>query len=254
MFGSVHEDIAEELRTRWHVVLAPDQLSELASLAEPLTGEPRTDLLLAWACVAGSQSAFAALDEQALVPAAHHVRASGFAPALVDDALQLARMRLVVGEPPVLRTYRGRGRLAGFVRTVALRCAIELQRRERETPDEHIADVLGGGTDPELDYMRRQYSGVLREALRAAWLALAPHDRFILGLQLHERLDLDAIAKLYQVHRATAYRRAATARASLITKTRTAIRERLDVGDTTVDSILRIVTTSVAWSALDQHT
>ena len=223
---------------------------------EDISEELRADVVLAEQCVAGSQSALAAFEEQALKPAASHVRASGFAPALVDDALQLARMRLIVGDPehpPVLRTYRGRGRLAGFVRTVVLRCAIELQRRERETPEEHIADVLGGGpSDPELDFMRRQYSGVLRDALRSAWLALAAHDRFILGLQLHERLDLDAIAKLCQVHRATAYRRAATARAALITKTREAIRAQLDAGDTTVDSILRIITTSVAWSALDQ--
>lgn len=210
------------------------------------------DLRLATACVAGEDAALATLEETAFAPAAKHLRASGFAPPVVDDALQLARMRLLLGDGPVLRTYRGRGPLGAFVRTVVLRTAIELARRDRETPDEHIDDVLSASTsDPELDYMREQYAGVLREALRTAWLALEPHDRFMLGLQLHEKLDVDAIAKLYQVHRATAYRRASTARAALIALTRDAIRKQLDIGDTTVDSILRIVTTSVAWSALD---
>lgn len=210
------------------------------------------DLRLAAACVGGEPAALATLEEAAFAPAAQHLRASGFAAPLIDDALQLARMRLLLGDAPALRTYRGRGPLGAFVRTVVLRTAIEIQRRDRETPDEHIDDVLAAGSaDPELDYMRQQYAGVLRDALRAAWLALEPHDRFMLGLQLHERLDVDAIAKLYQVHRATAYRRASTARAALIALTRDAIRKQLDVGDTTVDSILRIVTTSVAWSALD---
>ncbi|HEU0029222.1 MAG TPA: hypothetical protein VFQ53_01230 [Kofleriaceae bacterium] len=246
----------ELLRERWSLELAPDAVAVLAADVEPahLAGSHRDDLVLAWACVAGSDAALATLDREALAPAGIHARSSGFAPPLVDDALQLARMRLVLADgdrPPILNSYRGRGPLGGFVRTVVLRIAIDLQRRDRETPDEHIEDVLAGShPDPELDYMREQYAGVLRAALKTAWLALAPHDRFILGLQLHEKLDLEAIAKLYNVHRATAYRRAATARASLIALARDAIRTQLDVGDTTVDSILRIVTTSVAWSAL----
>ena len=212
----------------------------------------REDVELAQACLAQMPAALAELDARARRPAAQHVRTAGFAAALVDDALQLARMRLLLGDNPALGTYRGRGPLAAFVRTVVLRVAIELQRREHETPDDHIEDVLASShPDPELDYMRAQYATVLRDALRTAWLALAPHDRFVLGLQLHEKLDIDAIAKLYQVHRATAYRRASTARAALIALARDAIRKQLAVGDTTVDSILRIVTTSVAWSALD---
>ncbi|HEY5928195.1 MAG TPA: hypothetical protein VIV11_41190, partial [Kofleriaceae bacterium] len=240
------------IRERWAVELTPEARAELQQLAPAVDAAHRDDVLLAWACLARSDTALAALDATAITPAAHHARASGFAPPLVDDALQLARIRLLLGDAPALRTYRGRGPLHAFVRTVVLRTAIELQRRDRETPDEHIEDVLAAtNADPELDYMRQQYAPVLREALRTAWLALAPHDRFMLGLQLHERLDVDAIAKLYQIHRATAYRRASSARAALIAGTRDAIRNQLDVGDTTVDSILRIVTTSVAWSALD---
>ena len=68
---------------------------------------------------------------------------------------------------------------------------------------------------------------------------------------MHEKLDLDAIAKIYQVHRATAARRAASARAALIGLVRAAIRRELAVGETTVDSILRVVTTSTAWAALE---
>ncbi|HLL23622.1 MAG TPA: hypothetical protein VK427_15900 [Kofleriaceae bacterium] len=216
--------------------------------------EADDDRALARACLERSPDALSRLDAEALVPAGVLARTRGLPEALVDDALQIARVRLVLGEgdrSPGLASYRGRGSLAAFVRTAVLRIAIDLTRRDRETPDEDIEAMLADGhIDPELELMRTHYAGVLRDALRAAWQALAAHDRFVLGLQLHEKLDLDAIAKLYQVHRATAARRAATARASLVALAREQIRTRCAVGDTTVDSILRIVTTSVAWSAL----
>jgi hypothetical protein len=72
----------------------------------------------------------------------------------------------------------------------------------------------------------------------------------VLGLLLQEKLDLEAIAAVYQVHRATAARKAASARAALIAAARDHIRSTLDVGDATIDSILRVVTTSRLWDAL----
>ena len=220
-----------------------------------MDGDHDSDLQLARACIGGAPAAIATLEQTALAPAGEHARANGLPAALVDDALQVARVRLLLGEngkPPALTAYRGRGPLAAFVRTAVVRIAIDLQRRDRELPDDHIEAMLATAQpDAELEYMRRQYSAALGSALRAAWRELAPHDRFVLGLQLHERLDLDAIAKIYQVHRATAARRAASARASLIAGTRDVIRRELGIGDTTLDSILRVVTSSVAWSALE---
>jgi RNA polymerase sigma-70 factor (ECF subfamily) len=250
----VVEDIAAELRATW--ALAPDAVADLIDTRrDDLAGEHRADLLLAWACLGGSPAALAELDRSALEPARVHARASGLPPVTVDEAVQIARMRLAVADgdrPPGLRAYRGRGSLAAFVRTAVLRVAIDLVRRDRETPDGHIDAMLAAAhPDPELEYMRRQYADTLGNALRAAWRELPPHDRFVLGLQVHEKLDLDAIAKIYQVHRATAARRAASARAALIGLVRAAIRRELAIGDATVDSILRVVTTSTAWAALE---
>jgi RNA polymerase sigma-70 factor (ECF subfamily) len=250
----VVDDIAAELRAKWS--LAPEAIAELIeSRRDDLAGEHRADLLLAWACLGGARTALAALDAGALGSARTHARASGLPPELVEEALQIARVRLVVGEggkPPGLHAYRGRGSLTAFVRTAVVRIAIDLRRRDRETPDDQIDAMLATAQpDPELEYMRRQYAGTLANALREAWRELQPHDRFVLGLQLHEKLDLAAIAKIYQVHRATAARRAASARAALIGFARAAIRRELAIGETTVDSILRIVTTSTAWAALD---
>ena len=249
------DELVATLQARWPASkLAPEVVGALAAEigAAALGGGHREDVLLAWACLGEAPDALAALDASALVPAGIHARRTGLPAELVDDALQVARMRLVISDgdrPAGLRTYRGRGPLAAFVRTAVLRIAIDLQRRDRELPDAQIEDVLAAAQpDPELEYMRRTYKSALGDALRTAWRQLQAHDRFILGLQLHERLDLEAIAKVYEVHRATAARRAASARAALIGLTREALRQNLAVGDSTVDSILRIVTSSAAWA------
>jgi hypothetical protein len=58
-------------------------------------------------------------------------------------------------------------------------------------------------------------------------------------------MAVEEIARVYGLHRANATRRLAAARASLIANTRACLRERLAVGDETLDSILRVVSTSV---------
>ena len=99
--------------------------------------------------------------------------------------------------------------------------------------------------DPELGYLRTLYAQHLSDAVRTAWQALAPHDRFVLSLQLHEHMTIDDLAQVYRLHRASAARRAASARASLLDKIRSALRAQLLVGEDTLDSILRIVSTSI---------
>jgi hypothetical protein len=165
-----HDEIVGELRARWPAVkLAPEAITELAREVggDALAGAHRDDVLLAWGCLGESPEALARLDAAALIPAGVHARRTGMPAELVDDALQIARMRLVIGEPgrpPGLRGYRGRGPLTAFVRTAVLRIAIDLRRRDRELPgakfDARIEDVLSAAQpDPELEYMRRTYKG-----------------------------------------------------------------------------------------------
>jgi RNA polymerase sigma-70 factor (ECF subfamily) len=52
-------------------------------------------------------------------------------------------------------------------------------------------------------------------------------------------LTVDELAPSFGVHRATVARWLAAARERLLTETRAGLRERLGVGDATVDSILR---------------
>jgi RNA polymerase sigma-70 factor, ECF subfamily len=201
-----------------------------------------TELELAAACVAGDSTALAELDAGALRDAGAHLTTLGFAPAAADEAVQRARVKLVIDGG--LATFRGRGSLALFVRTVVVRLAIDAHRKTRREVE--LGDLVAAPCgDPELEYMRTLYADTLVAAVRDAWGKLAGHERFLLALRVYEQMSIDDVARVYQIHRASAARRAAAARASFVGHVRGCLRERLAVGDATLDSILRIVTTSV---------
>ena len=208
-----------------------------------LDGPHRADLLWAWACLACDPGALAALDAGPIAGAREHLRTLGFDTASIDDAAQRALSRLVT-DAAALGSYRGRGPLRNFVRTIVVRFAME-ERRASPRTDELTDAFAAPLPDPELEYMRKTYAAHLGTAFREAWNKLAAHERFLLALQLREGMTIDDLARVYSIHRATAARRAAAARSSLLDHIRAHLRAQLAITDETLDSILRIVTTSV---------
>ena len=200
------------------------------------------DQALATRCVAGEPEALAELEAGPLAEAAIHLASLGFGPAAVDETLQRARTKLIVDQ--ALAAYRGRGSLALFVRTTAVRLAVDAHRKTRREVE--LGELLAAPLeDPELEYMRKLYAEHLVGAAQEAWTRLAGHERFLLALRIYEQMSVDDLARVYQIHRASAARRAAAARAAFVGHVRAALRTKLAVGDSTLDSILRIVTTSV---------
>ena len=241
--------LARAVGTRWSI-----DLPALPDADAPHRG----DLLLAWACALGHATALRTLEDHALQPARAGLLRQGWTADQLDDALQAARMHLLIragtaasddpASPPAILTYRGRGSLAAFVRTVVVRLAIDAQRRGREVPTDDLAGLVDAmHPDPALELMRRQYGDALRAAMHAAWHQLPAADRFVLGLELHERLGVDEIAAIYAIHRATALRRLASARAALVASTRSNLRHALGVDEQALDSLLRVITTAARW-------
>ncbi|MEZ4402354.1 MAG: hypothetical protein R3B06_20180 [Kofleriaceae bacterium] len=259
MAGLSRDALIAQLRAAWPRLTGADAALGLA-LAPAVTelpvlpAEHAAEVLLAWACVLGDRDALAELERTSVAPAGAHLRARGITATVADEAIQEARLRLLVRtptRPPGLLGYRGRGSLAGFVRTTAARLALDLVPARAEDVDAELGELVAATEpDPGLAYLRTHYADALHLALGAAWGQLPRHDRFVLGLALHHRLGLDEIAQIYGAHRATAARKLASARAAFLASTRAALRDRLAVGDPTVDSILRIVTTSLRWQAL----
>ena len=235
-----------ELRAAWpQSAWADPAVQARLDTADPgaLAGPHRTDLLWAWACLACDPDALAALEAGPIAGAREHLRTLGFDAASIADAAQRALARLVTDQA-ALSSYRGRGPLKNFVRTIVVRFAMEERRstaRSEELDDAFAAPL----PDPELEYMRTLYAQHLGAAFRAAWDRLAAHERFLLALQLREGMTIDDLARVYSIHRATAARRAAAARSSLLDHIRAHLRGELAVSDATLDSILRVVTTSV---------
>jgi RNA polymerase sigma-70 factor len=201
-----------------------------------------TDVELATRCLDGEPSALAKFEDGALRQARAHLAELGFAPSAIEEAIQRTRTKLLVDRG--LESFRGRGTLATFVRTAAVRLAIDGYRKTAR--DVELSELLAAPyADPELEYMRKLYAEHIVAAMRDAWARLAAHEQFLLSLRLYEAMTIDDVARVYQISRASGARRAAAARAALIAHTRACLCERLAISDETVDSILRIVTTSV---------
>jgi RNA polymerase sigma-70 factor (ECF subfamily) len=235
-------------RAAWPGLELPAEVHE-RYLARVEAGEAAiahaADLYLACACLSGAEAAVAALDERMLsqVPAwvARIDRSAPFA----GEVRQVARERLFVageGRTPKIGEYAARGPLAAWLRMVVLRIALDLVRARRNDADADSAEQeLLASSNPELELIRQRYAGEFREAFTFALAALEARDRTLLKLHLVDGLNIDAIGRIYGVHRATVARWIAASRESLAEETRRRLQERLRVDAGELDSLFRAV-------------
>lgn len=207
------------------------------------------DLFLAAACAAGEEAA-ATTFENRFRPAALAILAG----LRIDEdvrreAVQLAFTRLLVGDGESgrkIRGYRGSAPLLAYVRVVVVRAAQELLRwrKTRREISEEAAPPLEAPDDPELAYLKRTYHRELAAAFADAVARLDPRAKTLLHHVLVNGMSIDRLAAIYGVHRATAARRVAKARAQVVKETRAAMRSRLHITAETLESILRLVESS----------
>jgi RNA polymerase sigma-70 factor, ECF subfamily len=236
-------------RARWPEVeldaqLLADHLARLG-IDRAIVHAHAADLYLACGCAAGVPAAVAAFDRELIPIARAAARRIDATPDFVEEIAQLARARLLVAEPASsarIADYTGEGPLRAWVRIAALRLAMnQLRGRRRDVlvDDETFFAIVDAGTDEERRQSRARYSAVCGEALRAAFGELTARERNLLRMHHLHGLTIDELAPTLRVHRATVARWLATARERLLDATRAGLRERLDVGTATVDSILR---------------
>jgi len=247
-------------RRAWpNVAWSEDRVRELLAGTEggtPGATEPVErswdELLLAWACVLGDTDALRAIERRYIADVIPNLQRLRLSSEQVDEVLQQLRARLLIGSeqgPPRLSRYSGRGHLGGFVRTIAVRLALDLQRSRGATGRDDVGELMElAGQDPELAYMRRLYADKVEQALRVAWARLSAEQRVLLRQQALDGLHIDQLAVLYSIHRSSAARRCAAARAALLTQMRRELKARLGVGGKTLESILQLFT-----SGLDAH-
>lgn len=201
------------------------------------------DLYLSVACARGDATAIRLVDE-------HYIATLVSAlPAFVqrqaaEDIIQLVRVRFLIGEhgrPPRIGDFDGTAGLATWLRVAAIRIAISLHRKhQRETLFDEV-DAVAEAPDPELALLQRQYGAEFRAAFREGFVSLTPRERNLIRHHIVDRLGIDGIAALYGIHRATAARRLARARTTLIKRLRRELQARLQLDRQQLEGVLALL-------------
>lgn len=206
------------------------------------------DLYLTCACTDGDAAAVA-LFEAAHRPTIQMALAGmGNVHGLGDEIGQRVRTRLFVrdagGPPPRIASYSGRGDLRSWVRATTIREAITVLRasgKEVLGHDDMIAAMPAVEDDPELEYLKKLYRAEFKTAFEQAFATLSTRDRLLLRYRFVDGANIDDIATIHQVHRATAARWLAEIRDRLFAETRRRMTEALEVSEGEVESIVRMI-------------
>lgn len=202
------------------------------------------DLYLACACAAGAPGAIDAFERafgKDLDLSIRRLTASSDA----DDVGQLVRERLFVGlpgRPAKIALYSGRAPLRYWVRVVAQRTARSAGRKRVDVPagDAALLDRVADG-DAEEQVIRAHLRHIYKDSFERAFAALAPADRTLLRLHYLDRLGIDALGRMLQIHRASAARRIATTREKLRAATLEIVREQAGLSESALASAVRMV-------------
>jgi RNA polymerase sigma-70 factor (ECF subfamily) len=227
------------------------------TLPQPLSDERAAEIFLAGACACGVAAAVDSLQSRYLDRIAQ-VLSRGRNPTLVEEAVQQTAAKILVarrGRPPEIADYSGAGPLGGWLRIVALRTLIRMEKQQNRALDPGGAGGDEGGVpvpapdNPELAYLRKKYNAALEGALADAWEAMPPDVRLLLRLRYQDNVGIDGIAGMENIHRATAARRVRKAEEMLVLHARALLRERVQASDTEIDSVMRLIRSQIHLSA-----
>jgi RNA polymerase sigma-70 factor (ECF subfamily) len=146
----------------------------------------------------------------------------------------------------LITTYSGRGDLGGWLRSIASRAAMKIRAKERRDVEVgRTLDILPTEGNPELQYLRARYVHEFKGALVAAIDSLAPRERNLLRQSYLDGLSVDALGRLYQVHRATAARWLADVRETVLARVKETLRAQNGLTDSDLESILRMARSGI---------
>ncbi len=257
--GDVLEGLWSAAQDRWPGV-SIDAGSWVAALAERLPPEgpiveairalESSDLYLVLGCVKGQRKALDGfrLVLESLRPV---LLRAGATDAVVDDLLAQLQARLLVapdGTRPKVLQFGARARLASWLRVAAIRDLGAHARAKRHDDDAELEALLVSSGDPELEELRMRFREEFRAAFGEALKSLSDKDRVILRHHLIDRLSIDRIGQLYDVHRSTAARWLAGIRDQIYAKTQEEFRVRLGLAPADFQSLMALVLSQLTYS------
>lgn len=220
-----------------------DPLEALASIRA-------ADLYLAQACARGEPAALRAFEARILPAAAPvlHRRGGSLDRSELQQALREHLLVPRSGRAPRISTYSGRGDLESWVRIAAHRMIVdELRRRspEADRDPEQLERMPAVASDPELAVLQATYRGAFQEAFLGAFAELTPRERTMLRYRYVEQLEVQQIAAILGLHRVSVSRALRSTREKLLTSLRRDLAERLCIGNTEANSVLRLLRSEI---------
>jgi RNA polymerase sigma-70 factor (ECF subfamily) len=217
----------------------------LSRLEEPPAIEHAGDVYLACACALGVPRALEAFDRVLSSSVARGVARIDPSRAFADLVAQELRARLLLGDPPKIAGYQGRAPLATWLKTAAVRAALNLGRGRAEQRHESVSSKIHDPDRPEVAFARTRYRAAFEEALRLALRDLPARDRELLCASVRDRASIDVLAETYGVGRSTAARWLAAARERLTASARRVLQEKLRLTPSELDSLAAEVRSDV---------
>jgi RNA polymerase sigma-70 factor len=213
-----------------------------------------SDLYLALAVAAKDMRALEIAESELMPAVRQSVGRIDASTSFVDEVSLRVRERLLVADgdaPPGIVLYRGAGPLARWVRVIASREALDLERangggegehaNEHEHEGEGALDQLTSPADPELAQMWQACADEYGAALAEAFAGLSRRERNLLRQRYLDELNVDALGRIYRVNPSTTTRWLGQIEDRLAAAARTALMAKLEVGEAQRASVDRLV-------------
>lgn len=156
-----------------------------------------------------------------------------------DDARQAVRKKALVDGR--LKEFDGRGALRSWLKTVALRLEVDLQRASKEDAvEDRVLDALLPASEHlEAQLVTNEARRLLREAVRHALGGLAPREKLWVQHYHLDGMTLTAIGVLYSVAPSTVMRALERALEQLRSLVREHLVETHQLGLASLNSLVR---------------
>ncbi len=201
------------------------------------------DYLLTVACVLGEAGALEALERHVLSTVRGNIARVLGPGAACEDVLQNLRRKLLVsvdGAPAKLVNYTGAAPLRSWVRTIAVRMALEARSQEQGRLSEPLGgDVYDSDRNLELQLLKAEHGPRFKAAFEGAFSTLEVRDRALLRLHFLNGVSLERLGGMYGAHKSTLSRRLARIRLAILEALRAQLSSDLRLNDQELDSLLR---------------
>jgi RNA polymerase sigma-70 factor (ECF subfamily) len=199
------------------------------------------DLYLVAAILAGDAAAVAVLENDVMGQVHGSIVRACKPNGNPEDTVQTTLAKLLTGPPePKLAQYTGKGPLVGWVRVIAVREALQAQRKTKKEVlgDEELLTGRGAtAASVEMKMLKDIHGPSFGKAVQDAMRRLTSEQRALLRFSVRDGLTIDQIAPMLGIHRATAARRLEKARMDALAHTQAILRERHGLSDSEAKSL-----------------